>query len=59
MSLSALAASLRVAVRNRAQLRLDGSCVVYWMQRAQRGHDNPAARRIDARAYLALQLEAP
>lgn len=42
MTLTALAAQPRVTVRNRAELRPAGSCVVYWMQRTQRGHDNPA-----------------
>jgi len=32
----------RVTVRNLGQVRHDGSCVLYWMQRAQRAGDNPA-----------------
>lgn len=32
----------RVRVRNRAGVRREGACVVYWMQRAQRATDNPA-----------------
>jgi deoxyribodipyrimidine photo-lyase len=32
----------RVTIRRAGPLQFDGSCVVYWMQRAQRGIDNPA-----------------
>jgi deoxyribodipyrimidine photo-lyase len=32
----------RTTVRRAGPLNLDGACVVYWMQRAQRGVDNPA-----------------
>jgi deoxyribodipyrimidine photo-lyase len=31
-----------VTVRNKESLNLDGTCVVYWMQRSQRATDNPA-----------------
>jgi len=37
-----LAADTRVRVRRRGDPDPDGRCVVYWMQRAQRGVDNPA-----------------
>ena len=37
-----LAADPRVQVRRNAPIDPDGQCVVYWMQRAQRGMDNPA-----------------
>ena len=37
-----LAASPRVTVRRSGAPNNDGTCVVYWMQRAQRGVDNPA-----------------
>lgn len=42
MTLDSLAAHPRVTLRNRAQLRGGGSCVLYWMERAQRASDNPA-----------------
>jgi deoxyribodipyrimidine photo-lyase len=32
----------RVTLRRAGPLQFDGSCVVYWMQRAQRAIDNPA-----------------
>jgi deoxyribodipyrimidine photo-lyase len=32
----------RVRVRRKGEPAADGTCVVYWMQRAQRGIDNPA-----------------
>ena len=35
-------ANPRVTVRRPGQPAADGRCVVYWMQRAQRGLDNPA-----------------
>jgi deoxyribodipyrimidine photo-lyase len=31
-----------VTVRNKESFNLDGTCVVYWMQRSQRATDNPA-----------------
>ena len=37
-----LAGDPRVTVRRPSPPVADGTCVVYWMQRAQRGHDNPA-----------------
>ena len=39
---SELANDPRVRVRRPGSPRPDGACVVYWMQRAQRGRDNPA-----------------
>ena len=32
----------RITIRNAAALNIEGKCVVYWMQRAQRAEDNPA-----------------
>ncbi len=40
--LQKLAADTRVRVRRSGDPDPDGRCVVYWMQRAQRGVDNPA-----------------
>lgn len=40
--LEKLAADARVRVRREGSPDPAGSCVVYWMQRAQRGRDNPA-----------------
>ncbi len=40
--LAQLAAQLRVLVRRGGAPRRDGTCVVYWMQRAMRVVDNPA-----------------
>ncbi|HVZ83157.1 MAG TPA: deoxyribodipyrimidine photo-lyase [Terracidiphilus sp.] len=37
-----LADQPRILVRRKGDLRLDGKCVVYWMQRAMRILDNPA-----------------
>jgi hypothetical protein len=37
-----LLANPRVTVRRDGSPRAGGACVVYWMQRAQRGVDNPA-----------------
>ena len=37
-----LAADARVTVRSDSAPNQEGACVVYWMQRAQRGIDNPA-----------------
>lgn len=41
-SLQALAADTRVTVRRSGAPKKGGKCVVYWMQRAQRGWDNHA-----------------
>jgi len=40
--LTALCSGPRVSVRRKEALNPEGACVVYWMQRAQRGVDNPA-----------------
>jgi deoxyribodipyrimidine photo-lyase len=40
--LSRLASNARVNVRRPGEPESEGSCVVYWMQRAQRSLDNPA-----------------
>lgn len=40
--LTKLSQDPRVTIRRTGTLDPDGSCVVYWMQRAQRGIDNPA-----------------
>ena len=40
--LSTISGDARVTVRRGGMPRSDGTCVVYWMQRAQRGVDNPA-----------------
>lgn len=40
--LSKLADSMRIVVRRDGAPRADGKCVVYWMQRAMRIHENPA-----------------
>src|SRR5450432_4176822 len=41
-SLTKLALDPRVTVRRPGPPNPDGTCVVYWIQRAQRGMDNPA-----------------
>jgi deoxyribodipyrimidine photo-lyase len=41
-SLTRLSSNPRVTVRRAGTPDPDGTCVVYWMQRAQRGVDNPA-----------------
>ena len=40
--LNKLSEDPRVTVRRAGAPDADGACVVYWMQRAQRAHDNPA-----------------
>lgn len=52
----ALASSPRVTVRAPGSPDPDGSCVVYWMQRAQRAVDNPA---LDAAIELGNALDKP
>jgi len=44
-----LADSPRVTVRRKGAPLKDGKCVAYWMQRAERGIDNPAV-------YLAIEI---
>src|SRR5947209_4038150 len=51
-----LASDPRVTVRRGGEPDPEGKCVVYWMQRAQRGIDNHA---IDIAATLANQLGLP
>ncbi len=40
--LNKISADARVTVRRAGHPAADGTCIVYWMQRAQRGIDNPA-----------------
>ena len=40
--IDSFAADPRIAVRDGAAANPDGSCVIYWMRRAQRAVDNPA-----------------
>jgi deoxyribodipyrimidine photo-lyase len=40
--LTELSINARVTVRRSGLPNIDGTCVLYWMQRAQRGTDNPA-----------------
>jgi len=42
MSIAGVSEAERETVRNRAGVDPNGSCVLYWMQRAQRATDNPA-----------------
>lgn len=47
----------RITVRRQGAPHADGSCVVYWMQRSQRGFDNPALDlAIDAGNELGLPV---
>ena len=41
-SLLELSSNPSITIRRPGPPDPDGTCVVYWMQRAQRGHDNPA-----------------
>lgn len=54
--LQKLASNPRCRLRNDAPIAGDGRCVVYWMQRAQRGADNPA---LDAAIWLGNELSLP
>jgi deoxyribodipyrimidine photo-lyase len=54
--LTKLSQSPRISVRNAGTFDPSGSCVVYWMQRAQRGIDNPA---LDAAVEAANALSKP
>ncbi len=55
--LSALAANARVTIRKGGTPAKDGKCVVYWMQRAQRGVDNHAVNlAIEISNHLRLPL---
>ena len=51
-----LLANPRVTVRRDGSPRAGGACVVYWMQRAQRGIDNPA---LDVAIAAANELQRP
>ncbi len=52
-SLEELAKDARVTVRRAGPPNSEGSCVVYWMQRAQRALDNPALNvAIEAANFL-------
>ena len=46
----------RVTVRKSGQPDTKGNCVVYWMQRTQRGRDNPA---LDVALRVANELNRP
>ena len=54
--LSRLTADPRVTVRRAGAPNVEGSCIVYWMQRAQRGIDNPA---LDVAVQVANALRKP
>jgi deoxyribodipyrimidine photo-lyase len=51
-----LLANPRVTVRRDGTPEAGGACVVYWMQRAQRGIDNPA---LDVAIAAANELQRP
>jgi len=55
-SLEKLASAPRVTLRRRGEPDPDGRCVVYWMQRSQRGFDNPA---LDVAVHTANLLKLP
>ena len=55
-SLEQLASDPRVTVRRRGERDPEGRCVVYWMQRSQRGFDNPA---LDVAVEAANLLKLP
>jgi len=55
-SLQAFAVDPRVTVRRGGEPLKHGKCVVYWMQRAQRGIDNPA---LDRAIALGNELQLP
>ncbi|MFT4114947.1 deoxyribodipyrimidine photo-lyase [Silvibacterium sp.] len=54
--LKKLADDPRVTVRREGAPLPDGKCIVYWMQRAQRGIDNPA---VDLAVTIANELGLP
>lgn len=54
--LQQIASSPRVNVRRPGEPALNGKCVVYWMQRAQRALDNPA---LDVAIQLGNELSKP
>src|SRR5579864_8066689 len=55
-TLAELSQSPRVTIRRTGPPNPDGACVVYWMQRAQRGIDNPA---LDVAVEAANTLRKP
>jgi deoxyribodipyrimidine photo-lyase len=55
-ALRAVASSPRVLIRRPGAPAADASCVVYWMQRAERGVDNPA---LDCAIEVANELGMP
>jgi deoxyribodipyrimidine photo-lyase len=55
-NLRKLAEDTRVTVRRDGAPNPDGKCVVYWMQRAQRGVDNHA---VNLAVHVANELEIP
>jgi len=55
-ALRALAEDVRVTVRRGGATDPEGKCVVYWMQRAQRGRDNHA---LDVAVHVANELGLP
>jgi len=56
MNIDAWRAHPRVTVRRQGPPDPDGQCIVYWMQRAQRGRDNPA---LDVAIDVANSLGLP
>lgn len=54
--LNTLSSDPRVTVRRKGSPDFEGACVVYWMQRAQRGLDNPA---LDVAIEIANALAKP
>jgi deoxyribodipyrimidine photo-lyase len=54
--LERMAGDPRVTVRRAGAPDPDGRCVVYWMQRAQRAHDNPA---LEVAVAVANELNKP
>ena len=54
--LNALLDNSRITVRRNGSPKADGKCVVYWMQRAQRGIDNHA---VNTAVTIANTLELP
>jgi deoxyribodipyrimidine photo-lyase len=55
-NLGKLSENPRVTVRRGGAPNLEGACVVYWMQRAQRGTDNSA---LDVAVAAANELGKP
>ena len=55
-SMQELAEDPRVSVRREGAPKPDGACVVYWMQRTQRGLNNAA---VDCAVNLANELDLP